>query len=251
MRSLFAFVAAAMTVAAPAAAQEAEDAEVEARPISDAEPEPEPTVSPRESEARAVFTRGRTAWNGNRYARAVELFNQAYALSPHPMMLINIGNAWLQLEQSDDARAAYERYLETAPPDASEREDVQTQLALIDASAAAALAPPEEPEEPEVTVAVAADEPPAPGFEPLDRHLWTWVALGGTVVASAFAGGLWADAERRFGTMALTCGATPQGCGQGAVSGLASELEASQVALGFAITGLVATIVLWVAEGLP
>lgn len=250
MRSFFAFLA-AMAVTTPATAQEVGGLGTDAQSRAISQVEAQPEISERESEARAVFTRGREAWNDTRYARAVELFNQAYALSPHPMMLINIGNAWLQLEQRDDARAAYERYLETAPRGASEREDVQTQLALIDARAAAALDPPEALPEPNLRVAGEEDETPVGSFEPLDRHLWTWVALGGTLAATAFAGGLWADAERRFGTMSLTCGATAQGCGQGAVSGLASELEASQVALGFAIAGVVATVILWVAEGLP
>lgn len=191
---------------------------------------PTAAQAPRESEARVSFHAGRAAWERGAYARALELWSQSYALTPHPMMQINIGNAWLRLGRDREAAAAYRRFLATAPTDAPQRGEVQGLLARLDA-----------PEREQTSTA---------GFDPAGGP-GTWVALGSSLLAGAIAAGLWVDMESRFGAMAGSCGVTPQGCDAGAIDSVSAERDASLALVGISLTALGVAAVLWVIEGLP
>ena len=185
--------------------------------------------SPREAEAQVSFRAGRAAWDRGAYARALELWSQSYALTPHPMMQINIGNAWLRLGQNREAAAAYRRFLATAGDDAPERPEVQSLLARLDRPRAEAT--------------------PPRGFDPSGGPA-SWVSLGVSVLGGAIATGLWVDMDSRFGAMAGSCGLTAQGCPSSMIDSIATERDASLAMLGVSLTALGVAVVLWVVEGL-
>ncbi len=190
-----------------------------------------PAAAQRESEAQVSFAEGRAAWDRGAYARAVELWSQSYALSPHAMMQINIGNAWLRLGRDEEAASAYRRYLATAGADAPERAEVEELLRGIDR---------------------APDPPSAAGsFDPIGGRVFTWLSLGLTALSAATSVGLWVDFESRYGAMAGSCGATSQGCAASDIASVASERDASWALAAVAIGGLATTLVLWIVEGLP
>ncbi|MEQ8453369.1 MAG: tetratricopeptide repeat protein [Sandaracinaceae bacterium] len=187
----------------------------------------------RESEARRHFFDGRNAWDAERYADALELWNRAYALSPRPVLLINIANAWLRLDHPVEAASAYRRFLTVAPHDAPERPEVETWVTALEGAAA-----------PDLTVAA----PPAPQFDPLAGRFWTWVTLGASAVTGALATGFYFDAESRFGAMAGGCGTTYAGCLQADIDAIDRGVVASQVLLGVALSALVTSVVLYFIE---
>ena len=224
-------------VAAPAAAQGAPSPADEVEVGGEASAPPELSVAraqapDRDAEARRYFFDGRNAWDAARYADALELWNRAYALSPRPILLINIGNAWLRLERRGEAASAYRRFLTLAPEDAPERTEVETWVVALEGA-------------PDLSVVAA---PEAPRFEPLEGRFWTWVSLGVTAVTGGFAAGFYLDAESRYGAMASGCGATSAGCLQADIDSVDRGVITSQVLLGFALTAAVTSVVLYVLE---
>src|SRR6185437_15642588 len=86
------------------------------------------TITP---EARAHFVAGVRLLQdpaGPRYEDAYEEFKAAYAASPSPSMLGNIGLCAMKLERDEEAIRAYETYLESAKIDAAERNKIETDL---------------------------------------------------------------------------------------------------------------------------
>jgi tetratricopeptide (TPR) repeat protein len=81
------------------------------------------------AEAHAHFERGVQQAAAREYARALESFEAAYRLGPHPATLYNIGLAFIALDRSADAASALRRYLRdaTAEPEAK-RARAQAQL---------------------------------------------------------------------------------------------------------------------------
>jgi hypothetical protein len=93
------------------------------------------TVTP---EARAHFVAGVRLLQdpaGPRYEDAYEEFKAAYATSPSPSMLGNIGLCAMKLERDEEAMRAYESYLEQAHIDAAERTQIETDLGTLRAAA--------------------------------------------------------------------------------------------------------------------
>lgn len=66
----------------------------------------------RAQDARELFTEGVAAMEAEDYARARDLFSQAYELSERPNILVNLGSAQRQLGELLEARTSYERFLE-------------------------------------------------------------------------------------------------------------------------------------------
>ena len=91
-------------------------------------------------EARAQFEAGVAhleAPEGARYPEAYEAFRKAYAASPSPKILGNLGLAAMMIERDDEARRAYDRYLaEVADIDPRERTRITRDLATLRARAA-------------------------------------------------------------------------------------------------------------------
>lgn len=66
------------------------------------------------------FEVGQRAFESGDYDQAVAAFEAAYALKPHPDLLINIATSYERIYQPDKARAYYQRFLHDAPPDETE-----------------------------------------------------------------------------------------------------------------------------------
>jgi hypothetical protein len=78
------------------------------------------SVASAQEDPRALFREGQAAYDTGDYATAAQRFEQAYALDARPALQYNLAQACERLGDLTRAVAAYRRYIETAPPDASE-----------------------------------------------------------------------------------------------------------------------------------
>jgi tetratricopeptide (TPR) repeat protein len=150
--------------------------------------------------ARAAFEEGRTAYDSGRFAEALVAFERAYALSPHPMLLYNIGRSADSDGQVDRAIAAYSSFLSSLP-DAENRAFVQARIEKLEAARANRNVVPNQEGTPQPaalpSVASATREqtgaqapalalgPSAPVREDkpaLWKRGWLWAAVGAVVV---------------------------------------------------------------------
>lgn len=78
-------------------------------------------------EAREHFSRGVAHFDGHRWLQALEEFQRAYAVRPHPAVLVNIANCFVQLQRYPEAVIHFERYLAESRnlPDDQRRETEQ------------------------------------------------------------------------------------------------------------------------------
>lgn len=86
--------------------------------------------SSRDSQARALFEAGATAYNGGRYEQALRYFREAYELSERPALLFNIGMSADRLRQDELALRSFEQYLEQVP-DAPNREAAEARIQFL------------------------------------------------------------------------------------------------------------------------
>jgi PEGA domain len=75
------------------------------------------------AKARAAFQWAQKLYKEARYASAIEKFEEAYRLKPHPSILFNIGRCYEQLNEIPRALRSYRDYLK-AMPDAKDKEQV-------------------------------------------------------------------------------------------------------------------------------
>lgn len=68
-----------------------------------------------QAEAHALFVEGSKHYNLREYREAIEAFKHAYALFPEPTFLFNIGQAYRQLNDCENARVFYRNYVRAAP----------------------------------------------------------------------------------------------------------------------------------------
>ncbi len=88
-------------------------------------------------EARAVFEQGENEYGRGHYALALQSFERAYALlEGHPrraLVLFNIGTVYEELDQLEDARDAFVRYLEEGADIATNIADTRARIADLEA----------------------------------------------------------------------------------------------------------------------
>lgn len=157
--------------------------------------------------ARAAFEQGRDAYDRGRFGEALGQFERAYALSPHPKLLYNIGRSADSDGQVERAVSAYSSYLAEYPA-AENREFVEARLAKLralerlraqtrelgsDTAASGAVQRGAAASVP-IDTASAATLPPGPtapvrdDSKPVWKRPWLWVAIGavvaGTITAS-------------------------------------------------------------------
>lgn len=93
-----------------------------------------PTASAQEDReaARAEFERGRSAFEAGAYREALDHFQEAYRLAPHPNVRVNIANCYDQLDRPIEALVHFEHFLTEAdhPPPAQRRE-VESAIARL------------------------------------------------------------------------------------------------------------------------
>ena len=108
-----------------------------------------------DTEARNLFVAGQNAFGNGYFARAVDFFERAYALSHRSGLLYNIAFAADRLRSDARALEAYRAYL-AAEPETGRRAEVEARIAFLES----AQAPPPEPEPaaeaPEVEIAAEA-----------------------------------------------------------------------------------------------
>src|SRR5882672_9982125 len=75
--------------------------------------------------ARQHFLAGKRAFETKSFARALQEFQQGYALEPRPGFLLNMGHAARRMGQLREARDFYTRFLATKPPAAEQRAAAQ------------------------------------------------------------------------------------------------------------------------------
>ncbi len=80
--------------------------------------------------ARLTFQAAREAFGAGDYERALERFEQAYNLSPRPVLLYNIGVTLDRLRRDEDAVARFTEYLERIP-DAPDRVEVEARIRVL------------------------------------------------------------------------------------------------------------------------
>ena len=142
-----------------------------------------------EADARVHFEAGRKLYEGRQYSGAAKEFLAGYALSPKPLFLVNVAQAYRKLGLYDKAREMCGRFLVEAPLDDPSREYVVALVRELDSLIAQqrlAVPPPSEP----VSGVWVAPPPPAPARRPLVKRAWFWATLAGAAAAVAVAVGL-------------------------------------------------------------
>jgi tetratricopeptide (TPR) repeat protein len=95
-----------------------------------------PAAKPEENaddvkKAKELFQRAQTLYKQARYAEAIDKFEEAYAVRPHPVIFFNIGKCYEQLNETPKALRAYRDYLRLMP-DAKDRDTVTDAIANLE-----------------------------------------------------------------------------------------------------------------------
>lgn len=140
-------------------------------PVAETAPPPAPPVPTaeevRDEQARALFEEGRTAFSEARFADALEFFRRAHALSHRHALLYNIGQAADRLRLDREALEAFDLYLAEVP-DAANRVEVETRVAVLRETIAREDALRAEAGRPSLT----------PRDEPVETQWWFWTLIG-------------------------------------------------------------------------
>lgn len=88
------------------------------------------TVEQRE-EARDAFEAGRAAFAAGQYESALDHFERAYAITPAPELLYNIGQSADRLREDERALEAFRGYLD-ALPEAEDRAAVEARIVALE-----------------------------------------------------------------------------------------------------------------------
>lgn len=113
-------------------------------------------------DARRYFKAGMEAIEEGRHAEGAASLQRAYDILPHPSVLYNIGLAWADAGEFDEAVAAFEAYLATKPADAAAVERLVTLLRqqAVESGQAPPTTLPEAPDAPaEPTPGASVDAP--------------------------------------------------------------------------------------------
>jgi tetratricopeptide (TPR) repeat protein len=80
--------------------------------------------------AKDLFEQGSSAFHAGEFPRALELFREAYAIDPHPILMYNIARSEESLGNAKDAIRAFRKYLELAP-EAEDRGAVEQRISTL------------------------------------------------------------------------------------------------------------------------
>jgi hypothetical protein len=92
-------------------------------PLVSAEPEDATTLR-----ARELFERGVSAYDRGVYYEALQAFQEAYQLRPHPSVRVNIANCYDKLDRPAEAIAAFEQFLGSGAGSRQQQAEVQSAL---------------------------------------------------------------------------------------------------------------------------
>jgi tetratricopeptide (TPR) repeat protein len=144
--------------------------------------------------ARGLFQAGAAAFDAGQFAEALEHFQAAYARSPRPKLLYNIGQAADRLRQDELALDSFRRYLAEVP-DAEGREAIEARVRVLEqaVSEKKAAEPPPEPLPTEPAEHETGPSDPVPSEPAADGAArpfpWAPVAVLGAGVVAIVAGG--------------------------------------------------------------
>jgi tetratricopeptide (TPR) repeat protein len=89
-------------------------------------------ASSREKRAAAArFQTGRSLYEQGRWTDALGEFQSGYELYPLPGFLINIGQCYRKLERLEEARDAWQKFVDSSPADPRLRSEVEEALAEV------------------------------------------------------------------------------------------------------------------------
>lgn len=141
-----------------------------APPASEPPPEgtPEPAVSQADkTEAEQLSGQAIGEFNAKNYDKAVELFEQAYALDPQPNYLFNIGRVYEEAGNLESAVVFYGRFVKQPGVDIDAREVSLERLRVLRAIIEETKQPDEKPDpEPEPEVEPEPQVEPEPVVDP-------------------------------------------------------------------------------------
>lgn len=83
------------------------------------------------AEARGAFEAGRAAFEAGEYESALDHFERAYAITPAPELLYNIGQSADRLRMDERALEAFQGYLD-ALPEADDRAAVEARIVALE-----------------------------------------------------------------------------------------------------------------------
>lgn len=158
----------------------------------------QPSDPSRDREARERFERGRDAFSRGDFSTAATEFERAYALSRRAQLLYNIGTAHERLHRWEQARTAFQRYLDEVP-DAHDRAEVEARLRVIEVEVQHQAEPPPDPRVVVIERPVVVADPPRPW-----RAVF-WVTGGLTVLAGAGTLAVGLLANQRYNELSTTC----------------------------------------------
>jgi tetratricopeptide (TPR) repeat protein len=146
------------------------------------------------SRARTHFEAGRALYNLGNYNDAVREFAAGYQLVPRPQFLVNLGQAYRKLGDLEKARDMYRRFLDSAPANDPDREQVKQIVADLDQQLAAQPPPAPPPvaapvPSPQEAAALTTQASPSEHQPFLKRHWWIFPA--GAVVLAGVAVGIY------------------------------------------------------------
>jgi tetratricopeptide (TPR) repeat protein len=142
--------------------------------------------------ARRHFQAGRVFYDQAEYDRALDEFQAARRVRPHPALDFNIARCLDRLERWQEAIAAYRRYLASQPPDA---EEMRTRIGQLEERLknAPPPQPPKPKERPQVTLLApppSLTETPPPKSNKRTVGIVLGVIGGAVVIGAAVAIGL-------------------------------------------------------------
>jgi tetratricopeptide (TPR) repeat protein len=143
-------------------------------------------TSSNEQMARSIFEAGRTAYDSGRFDQALRYFQEAYDMSPRPVLLFNIGSAADRLQENQRALDAYRAYLE-AVPSANNRELVESRIQFLEGvlerggDATPRVATPAEAAQ---SVGSTPADQPAPRGGDVTSEWWFWTLIAVVVIGA-------------------------------------------------------------------
>jgi hypothetical protein len=92
-------------------------------------PGPATALSPEETaRARQLFETGVSNYEAGRYIEALQQFQEAYRIKPHPLVRVNIANCYDKLDRPVEAIENFEAFLAVPAGDPAQRDEVRAAL---------------------------------------------------------------------------------------------------------------------------
>jgi tetratricopeptide (TPR) repeat protein len=143
-----------------------------------------------DEQAQRLADEGVEAYRSGKYATAVKLFKQAYALRQEPALVYNLAKTYDKLDQRNEALEYYRRYLVAEGTDEKLRARAEERVAALSREEQKDVAPPPPP------LPLPSRPPPRPGR----LFFYSGVALAGAGLAGIIAGAaLFGVAGQQYG----------------------------------------------------